>query len=218
MLKLVTAVFAAILQTFGVRAGTEQPRYAVVERVGDVEVRRYDARLAAEVTVGGDEIAARTAGFQLLARYIFGGNASRTGVAMTAPVAQQNAGRATRESVAMTAPVAQQPAEGGWRVQFFLPSSYTLATAPRPLDNRVRLVELPPQTYAVTVWSGDRSASAVAHNQQRLLQALAGSHWTARGQPVAWLYDPPWTVPFLRRNEAAVEVAQVTPAATGSQR
>ena len=26
------------------------------------------------------------------------------------------------------------------------------------------------------------------------------------GDPVAWFYDPPWTLPFLRRNEIAVPV------------
>ncbi|HEY2195594.1 MAG TPA: hypothetical protein VGH76_25280 [Actinomycetospora sp.] len=28
------------------------------------------------------------------------------------------------------------------------------------------------------------------------------------GEPVAWFYDPPWTLPFRRRNEIAVPVAQ----------
>lgn len=28
------------------------------------------------------------------------------------------------------------------------------------------------------------------------------------GPPVAWFYDPPWTIPMLRRNEIAVPVMQ----------
>ena len=53
----------------------------------------------------GDEVSARNKGFQAIAGYIFGGNRSKTSIAMTAPVAQAKA-----EKIAMTAPVAQAPA------------------------------------------------------------------------------------------------------------
>jgi len=108
--------------------------------------------------------------------------------------------------MAMTAPVAQAAAPAGWRIQFFLPASYTLATVPRPVDPRVSLVELPPRTYAVLTYTGDRSPAAAARSQSRLLRGLDATPWTPAGSPVSWFYDPPWTVPFLRRNEAAVEV------------
>ena len=73
----------------GVRT-VEEPPYAVVRDVGPVQIRSYGPRLAAEAVVGGDEIDARSKGFQLLAGYIFGGNRSRTTIAMTAPVAQSS--------------------------------------------------------------------------------------------------------------------------------
>lgn len=40
-----------------------------------------------------------------------------------------------------------------------------------------------------------------------LQQGLDGTNWTPSGAPVAYFYDPPWTLPFLRRNEVAVPVA-----------
>ena len=201
-LHIIAALAAAVLQTVGIRSTTEQPRYTVVERVGSVEVRRYEGRIAAEALVAGDEERARNEGFRLVAGYIFGGNASSTQIAMTAPVAQAPKG----EQIAMTAPVAQQPSEGGWRVQFFMPAKYTLESLPKPKDARVRLVQLPPQTYAVLAFSGSRSPKAVKARQGQLASGLATSAWRASGEPQGWFYDPPWTVPFLRLNEVAVSV------------
>jgi hypothetical protein len=41
-----------------------------------------------------------------------------------------------------------------------------------------------------------------------LRRLLAGSGYTASGDIVNWFYDPPWTLPPLRRNEAAVIVTK----------
>ena len=200
--NIIATLAAAVLQTFGMRSGTEQPRYPVVERVGAIEVRRYEGRIAAEALVAGDEAQARNEGFRLVAGYIFGGNASSTQIAMTAPVAQTAKG----EQIAMTAPVAQQPSDGGWRVQFFMPAEYTLDSLPKPKDARVRLVQLPPQSYAVLAFSGSRAPGAVAAKQGLLASGLGASAWRASGAPQGWFYDPPWTLPFLRLNEVAVQV------------
>lgn len=204
-LELIGVFAAGLLQVVGVRSATEQPRYDVIDHVGSVEIRRYAARVAAEATVPGEEEKARNEGFRLVAGYIFGGNSGGAQIAMTAPVAQA-AKAGAGQTIAMTAPVAQQGSDDGWRVQFFMPARYTLATLPQPKDARVRLVQLPPQTYAVSVFSGDRSPKAVAVRQARLAASLEGTAWKAVGPPQGWFYDPPWTPPFFRRNEAAVAV------------
>lgn len=187
----------------GVRSGTEEPAYEVVAEAEAYEVRRYGARAAADTVVAADgEEAARNQGFRRLAGYIFGGNRADAKIEMTAPVEQ-----ARGEEIAMTAPVAQAEAEGGgWRIRFFLPSGYTAETAPRPVDPQVEIVALPPETLAVRQFSGSRSAEAVAGETQALLDALEDSPWRPAGAPVAWFYDPPWTVPAFRRNEVAVPV------------
>ena len=83
---VICAVLLAGCSAFGVRSGTEQPAYEVVERIGDdVEIRRYGERLAAEVTVEAeDEMAARNEAFRILADYIFGANRAAEEIAMTA--------------------------------------------------------------------------------------------------------------------------------------
>ena len=192
----------------GVRSGTEEPKFAVVDHVGAVEIRRYDARVAIETHADADEDAARSDGFRRLADYIFGNNTAKSSIAMTAPVAQASE-KGVSQSVAMTAPVAQDadPA-GGWRIRFFAPSTYTLATMPAPNNPLVHIVMAPAETVAVLRFSGDRSARAVHARQDELLAGLKGGAWRAEGQPFAWFYDPPWTIPWLRRNEVAVTVGR----------
>lgn len=203
ILGLGFAIFVATTAT--ARADTEEPAFTVVEKIGDIEVRQYGARLAAEVTVSGEEEDARSAGFRPLADYIFGNNTARTSIDMTAPVSQE---AARSESIAMTAPVVQAAdGAGKWRVRFFMPSKYTRETLPKPNNPAVQIIEVAGETMAVLRFSNSRSAEAVAKKTAELLRGVDASKWKAVGAPVSWFYDPPWTLPFWRRNEVAVAVS-----------
>lgn len=204
IVALASSVLLTACSTFGVRS-VEQPPYRAVAQVGAVEIRSYGPRLAAATVVEGDQIAARSTGFRRLAGYIFGGNRSHASIAMTAPVAQADG----TTDIAMTAPVDQTPDPAGrWHIRFFMPAQYTRDTLPEPLDQGVQIVTVPAQTIAVLRYAGLASAAAVRDANGRLLKSLAGSGWDAHGTPMAWFYDPPWTIPPLRRNEAAIAVSQ----------
>lgn len=88
-------------------------------------------------------------------------------------------------------------------MQFFLPARYSAASAPRPQDARIRLVELPEETLAVLRFSGRATSERVERYRNQLLGAVEAS-----GEPVLFVYDPPFTIPFLRRNEVAVQVSR----------
>ena len=183
----------------GIRSGTEEPSFTVERRIGDVEIRRYGTRIAAETTIDADEEASRNEGFRRLAGYIFGGNTAKTKIAMTAPVAQQS------EKIAMTAPVAAQRDAGGkWVIRFFMPSEHSLDSLPLPNDDRVRLVSVAPERVAVLRYAGLPNPRAVAAKAEELLKTLRDNKIEPAGDPLSWFYDPPWTLPFLRRNEAVV--------------
>lgn len=183
----------------GIRSGTEEPSFTVERRIGDVEIRRYGTRIAAETTIDADEEASRNEGFRRLAGYIFGGNTAKTKIAMTAPVAQQS------EKIAMTAPVAAQRDAGGkWVIRFFMPSEHSLDSLPIPNDDRVRLVSVAPERVAVLRYAGLPNPRAVAAKAEELLKTLRDNKIEPAGDPLSWFYDPPWTLPFLRRNEAVV--------------
>jgi hypothetical protein len=202
--EIVVTVLAGLGQLVGIRAGTEQPKYTIVETLGPLEIRHYGPRLAAEATVSGGAETARSQGFRKVAGYIFGGNTAKASIAMTAPVVQSGGGGS--QTIAMTAPVVQTAEGAAWRIQFIMPARYTRETLPVPSDPSVRIVELPAQDYAVLRFSGSRSGAAVAGREAQLAQALRATPWKVSGPTTAWFYDPPWTMPFLRRNEVAAPV------------
>ena len=209
IVSLVTQVGEAAGLVVGVRAGIEEPRHSVEQMVDGVEIRRYDPRIAAETVVADTEEGARNGGFRRLAGYIFGANHANSKIAMTAPVGQQRDQAGAGERIAMTAPVAQEAgSQGAWVIRFFMPAKWTLDTLPEPNDEAVKLVTVPAETFAVLRFSGDRGPGAIAARTGELLRLLGETEFEQAGPPVAWFYDPPWTVPWLRRNEVAVPVTR----------
>jgi hypothetical protein len=217
------ALLAAVgLVHAGAARAIEEPAFEVIERAGAIELRRYGPVVVAETVVDGDLDTASSRGFRVLAGYIFGGNRPPAGVAdakgaqkidMTAPVTVEPA----TERIAMTAPVTvepQGPADADalsratrWRIRFTMPASYTLATLPRPDDPAVTLRELPGAHHAVVVFSGLAGERKVREATETLLAWVAGRGLKIIGPPQLARYDPPWTLPFWRRNEVMVEVA-----------
>ncbi len=205
ILKFAGQLGESALSVVGVRT-VEEPHYIRRPLTGRVEIRQYGSRIAAETTVTGDKQKALNAGFRRLAGYIFGGNHRDTEIAMTAPVSQA-ARKSAQEQIAMTAPVFQDGnADDGWTVRFFMPSKWSMETLPKPDDENVRLVTVPPQTVAALQFTGDRSAAAVAARSEELLTTLQDNGIDAVGDTTAWFYDPPWTLPFRRRNEVVVTI------------
>lgn len=182
---------------------TEQQPYDVVERHGDVEIRRYPAHVVAETTArGGFEMAGNLA-FRPLFRYITGHNDGGAKLAMTAPVVQGESGG----TIAMTAPVVQQPdSSGSHVVGFVMPAGSTLDDLPTPLDPSVRLRAVPEEYAAALGYSGRWSRRTYRAKERDLLAELEGTNWSADGVPRFARFDPPWTPWFLRRNEVVVPV------------
>lgn len=195
-------VAESLLSIVGVRIGTEEPHYLASSLTDEVEIRRYGPRIAAETTVDGEEDRARSIGFRRLASYIFGANHRDETISMTAPVSQQSG-----DAIAMTAPVAQSRSDSDkWVIRFFMPSKWTMETLPEPDDDKVRLVPVAGETVAVLRFSGDRSPAAVESWTAELRKVLADNDVEPAGDPVAWFFDPPWTLPFRRRNEIAIPI------------
>jgi SOUL heme-binding protein len=192
------ALSVAILAAAPAVHAIEEPAFEVVRQLNDrVELRRYAPYVVAEVLVPGPAEDAGNQAFPILAGYIFGKNQGERKLEMTAPVTQA----AAPVKLPMTAPVTQAPAAGGFIVQFVLPRSVTLATAPQPLDTRVKLREVPPSRVAAIRFSGFWS-DANYNEHLALLQAAlkdAAQPWT--GDPVYARYNAPITPWFMRRNE-----------------
>ena len=180
---------------------SETPKYTVERSDGAIALRLYAPRLMAEVTVTGSRSGAVSSGFRVLAGYIFGGNTSGAKVAMTTPVIQ-----ASGEKIAMTTPVTQMGRDGSWVVQFMMPSSYTLETLPKPKDASIRFVPLPDQGLVVVTFSGMARDSALSKNETALRDWAKAQGLKLAAGPFYYFYDPPWTMPWNRRNEVAFDV------------
>ena len=184
----IAQLFDSALSVFGIRTA-EEPPYEVVGRLGEVEIRRYGPRFAAETTLEANGDQAMNQAFFVLAGYIFGGNKRKQDIAMTAPVAMERG-----QAIAMTAPVATEASAGGLTMRFFLPAAVTAANAPEPDDKRVRLVAIPEETLAALRFTGTWRAGALEGQKRELLARLAGSGWEPKGEPFTQLYDPPFTI------------------------
>ena len=180
----------------------EQPSYTVLDSWGDIELRDYPELIVAEVEVPGERKQAISAGFRMIADYIFGNNAPRQKIAMTAPVTQQ-----AGEKIAMTAPVSQQASGSMWRVRFIMPSGYTLETLPMPNNPDVKLVRVPAERVAAIRFSGLAGDDSISRHRKLLLERIARQDLTVHGEPTLAFYNPPWTLPFLRRNEILAKVS-----------
>jgi len=200
-----TAVFLALtLTSFAMPSqATEEPEYRVVRQIGDVEVRQYAAYAVAEVVVAGPAADAGNQAFPILAGYIFGKNKGERKFAMTAPVTQAP----VPVKMEMTAPVTQTAAPDGFVVQFVLPKGVTVASAPEPLDARVRLREVVPSQVAVIRYSGFWSTANYDEHLTKLQAALRAANVAWTGDPVYARYNAPFTPWFMRRNEIWLHLA-----------
>ena len=184
--RAITAALALLAPLLATTVNSiEEPAYTV-ERAWEseqIEIRRYAPRVMAVTTMQGND----DDGFRVLAGYIFGGNATEQKIAMTAPVQQSMAGKA--------------------EMAFMMPAEYALEDLPTPDDERVGFEEAPAYTAAVIQFSGWASADKADEHWQRLRQFLIAEEIDIEGEPTLNQYNPPWTLPFLRRNEIIVPVA-----------
>ena len=168
----------------------EEPEYSIVKKTDVYEVRQYKKRTVAEVTYEGED-----SGFRVLFDYISGANKGSKEVEMTIPVTQS-------KEIDMTVPVTQSTTDGKIRMRFFLPMQYTKKNAPEPNDERVRIIDLPTEYFAVISYSGFASDGNFEEHYTELKAALDKDGMVIKGPPIKATYNSPFTLPFLRRNEA----------------
>lgn len=220
LLQGVGFVVTQIVAIFGINIATEQPPYNILVTLPDgVEIRNYAARVVAatEIDVPDTNLdtvsAARSEGFRRIAGYIFGQNIAMTSpVELATPAADASTASTASTSIAMTAPVDMSeaaPASGGQvlTMRFMMPSEYRLDTLPQPKDDRVKLYQIDPVTLAVLRYRGLAGESQARQQTELLRQALAASPWQMVGTAGRMVYNPPWTLPPLRRNEVYFEVS-----------
>lgn len=208
--RMLACAWFPVLSSLGLFAftmpshATEEPDFKIIRQLDtNIELREYAPYLVAEVVVPGPASEAGNRAFPILAGYIFGKNKGDRTLAMTAPVTQA----AAPVKLEMTAPVTQSPVAEGFVVQFVLPKDVTLATAPEPLDERIRLRTVAASRVAVIRYSGFWSEANYSDHLARLQAALRAADLAPVAEPVYARYNPPFTPWFMRRNEIWLHLA-----------
>uniref|UniRef100_A0A7S2UQ64 SOUL heme-binding protein n=1 Tax=Attheya septentrionalis TaxID=420275 RepID=A0A7S2UQ64_9STRA len=183
------------------------------------EIRRYGERFAAEVEymTGNGE----NSPFGQLAKYIgvFGTpeNEGDEKIAMTAPVVMEQSNNDSGTAISMTAPVVRAQTDkdtGKMKMQFMLPAKYDdMSKIPKPTNANIHIKELPPAVGAVHVYSGSfnpKKSRKIADQLTEQLQndGVAITKETAMDNYQFWGYNPPFTIPALRRNEVWIELTE----------
>jgi effector-binding domain-containing protein len=195
--------FAALSVLMGGAMANEEPRYEVIKKEENFEVRRYQPMIIAEVLVAGTLSEASNKGFRQIADFIFGNNEDPVKkqsekIAMTAPVTME---ADTSSKIAMTVPVTMEDSGGAWKMAFVMPSKFTMETLPKPKNPNITIKQIPAQQLAVVTFSGWVDEEKLAAQTTRLNEWMAKNGLKTSGSAQLSRYNPPWTLPFWRRNE-----------------
>ena len=187
---------------FGYNSGVKEPPYQTLVKDGAYEVREYSSIVMVTAFAEGNFSKSQDQSFRKLFDYISGKNATNKNIPMTAPVFMEGTG----EKISMTAPVLIQDEGEGWTMSFVLPHTYTLETAPKPLDETLKLGERKNIKYAVLRFSGSFNENGFRDKSNDLEIWITKNNLKASGPALCAGYNPPWTLPPLRRNEVLIPV------------
>lgn len=182
-------------------SNTEQPDYKLIISEGKIEIRDYPPMIFAETKVTGQRKEAMRGGFKILADYIFGNNTSAKKIKKKTPLISE-----LSEKIAMTAPVMQEKYRNSWKVKFIMPKKYSLATLPKPNSKKIRLFKSRAKRFAVIRFSGFASDKNIKRHKEELRDYILAEKRLPTGGFFLAFYNPPWTLPFLRRNEIMIEI------------
>lgn len=203
------AIFAVASQN-DVLSKTEQPKYKVLSKHKDIEIRQYEPTVVAEVEIAGAQHYALEAGFRVLAGYIFGKNQSNdTYINDSMQSSASSVSMQRGEKIAMTAPVTAEAHGSVWKIRFTMPAQYSLGTLPQPKDKRIALFEVPGARMAAIRFSGIAGEAEMDKKAEELETYLVKNNLKHIGEPVQAYYNPPWTLPMLRRNEVLFKVTDL---------
>ncbi|MEM0988032.1 MAG: heme-binding protein [Pseudomonadota bacterium] len=197
-LAVLTTLALGACSVVGGEAAKEPP-YTVVRADAPFEIRDYGELVIVKTAMQEGSRGA----FGKLFDYISGANSGKREIAMTAPVLRTDQDQGAK--IAMTAPVLQTR-DGQGDMIFVLPEEFDAETAPLPTDPTVKLETIAPRRVAVVRFSGSMDDAAVAEQRAALLAWMDSQGLTPAGPAQSAGYNPPWTVPALRRNEVLVPI------------
>ena len=198
------------------RAFAWQPRYVVEFDDTRLQIRSYAPQIHAETMVDNRRWPdALSEGFERLAAYIGGANSTQRKIAMSSPVLTSvtaaNAPSRHAKSWRPPSVVALDELNGSASsrsMAFVMPENLPVDELPQPDDRRVLLRGVPRRRMAVLSFRGAYGGDLPAEKRNELLFLVKTAGLKAASEVWFAGYDGPTTLPFLRRNEVLVELAE----------
>ena len=156
----------------------EEPKYEIVYKADEIEVRYYDERLVVQTKYGDQD-----GGFRKLFNYISGSNKDSEKIAMTIPVTQLDSG-------------------DGMVMQFYLPSRFDKTNTPLPDDDSLEVSSIQAGYYGVIKFSGRSKEKNFNKHSEILKKELEKNNIQIIGSSIKATYNGPFTLPRFRRNES----------------
>ncbi len=166
---------------FGIRLD-EEPPFEVLNHEGDKEIRLYDEQILATTPMASNQESDRSLAFLRLAGYIFG------------------------NEIPMTIPVITHQDVDGWTMSFVLPKNCQIESVPQP-PNQIVLQKIETQIWAAIRYTGNFDRNVMNAKARELeIWVASQSGFQSASKPRWAQYDAPFTIPFLKRNEAQIQV------------
>ena len=187
-------------------SGVEIAPYKVFQSDGQIEIRQYEELVLVSTPMNGD-MDNNDGAFNKLFDYISGANKAATKIEMTAPVIMDPAD-SEGQKIAMTTPVLVNPDDKteNWTMSFVLPGKFDYDTAPRPTNPDLTLEKITDLTVAVIRFNGLLRSENTQKHREQLERWIAENGFKISGPYKAAGYNPPWTLPNLRRNEVIIPI------------
>lgn len=184
----VISVSFIVIQIFAMSSqkNIETYPYEVIKKYDDFEIRNYEATLFTSVKLATNKYQkGSSAGFSILANYIFGGNKSNEKIAMTSPVAMS--------------------LEDSMTVMFMVPKKFNKENLPQPNESQIKIREEPAKKVAAITFGGWADDEKIKEYRKKLTDELDAKNIAYTNRFYFLGYNPPYEV-FNRKNEVIVEL------------
>ena len=165
----------------------KEPKFELLERYGNIEIREYSNYIVAKNTILKTDNDIESNMFRVLASYIFGNNENN-------------------ESLAMTAPVTTFQENDKHHMVFYMLDAKKIDDLPKPINSQISFENFYLNKCAVISFSWFVNERTINKYQKKLKRFLNQKKYTPTSTFMINRYDSPWTLPFLRRNEILVKI------------
>ena len=165
----------------------KEPQFALIEKTDNIEIRQYNECVVAKTSIPLNDTEEDNNMFMVLASYIFGENEKK-------------------QNIPMTAPVTTFKNNNSYDMIFYMLDADNIEDLPMPSGQDIVFEKLNLGKCAVVNFSWFTNKSKIEKYKLILEKFIEENKYEKLSPFMVNRYDPPWRLPFLRRNEILVQI------------